>query len=109
MHYSQLFCLSIYQLFNNLSICYIIHIFTLGVYGVAVPHSRALNGVSQSDHLNQCNLFTCVLICLNDDNCGGVNFKSLDSDVCVCELVAPINHGGPTLNTDIGWTYYLLS
>ena len=88
---------------------YLYILYILDAYGIAVQHSRAPNGVSQGDHLDRCSIFTCVLICLNNNDCGGVNFKSLGGDVCVCELVEPVNHEGPTLNTDTEWMYYPLS
>ena len=75
-------------------------------HAIGTRDSRTPSGVDQGDHLSPCNLYSCVRHCLNDDDCGGVNYKSLGNNACACEVAAPVRVGLPTLNADIDWTYY---
>ena len=75
-------------------------------HAIGIHNFRTPSGEDQGDHLRPCNLYSCVLHCLNDDDCGGVNYKSLGNNACACEVVEPVRVGLPTLNADTDWTYY---
>ena len=75
-------------------------------HAIGMHDSRTPSGVDQGDHLTPCNLYSCVRHCLNDDDCGGVNYKSLGNNACACEVVEPVRVGLPTMNVDTDWTYY---
>ena len=74
-------------------------------HAIGTRDSRASYGVDQGDYLSPCNLYSCVRHCLNDNDCGGVNYRSLGNNACACEVVEPMRVGLP-LNADTDWTYY---